>query len=187
MELFLHSSSAVSFSLLRVFRLLRVLRLFKVSRSSTALLISSVRKSLSVLMILVILVFIVVTIAGAIMHVLERGVWNSEFGEWRRETRWTCHYDVTNSHGVFSVDGVEVKHVPESCFLLRSVEEAATFRCDVPMETGYNCTASDWDVSPFGSIPAAMWWAIVTIYTVGELFPPITALLLKLLSAVGCC
>jgi hypothetical protein len=170
-ELLLRGTSTISLSMLRVFRLLRVLRLFKVSKSSTALLISSVRRSLSVLTMLVILVFIAVTIVGAVMHVLERGVWNSEFGEWRRETRWTCHYDVTIKQGTFYVDEVEVKHVPESCSLLSSAEKEATFMCSVPIETGYSCTASDWDVSPFGSIPDAMWWAIVTIYTVGTSLP----------------
>ena len=169
MELMLGSTSSVSLSMLRVFRLLRVLRLFRVSRSSTALVITSVRRSFSVLVMFVILVFIIVTIAGAFMHVLERGVWNSDFGEWRRETLWKCHYDVEANNGILSVDGVEVKYVPPSCHLLRSSEEGATFECKVPIETGYDCTPSQWDVSPFGSIPDAMWWAVVSICTVGTI------------------
>lgn len=170
MELLLGSTGTVSLSMLRIFRLLRVLRLFRVSRSSTALVISSVRRSISILCMFVILVFIIVTIAGTVMHILERGVWNSEFGEWRRETLWSCHYDVATNNDILSVDGVEVKHVPPSCFLLRSSGEEATFKCEVPIETGYNCTPSQWDVSPFGSIPDAMWWAVVSICTVGELY-----------------
>lgn len=169
MEILLGGTGTVSLSMLRVFRLLRVLRLFRVSRSSTALVIASVRRSLSILSMFVILVFIIVSIAGSVMHVLERGNWNNEFGQWRRETRWSCHYDVTTDHGVFSVDGIEVKHVPSACFLLSSSEDSATFKCDVPIETGYNCIATEWDVSPFGSIPDAMWWAVVSICTVGEI------------------
>ena len=168
-ELLLGRTGGVSLSMLRVFRLLRVLRLFRVSRSSTVLVISAVRRSLSVLVMFVILAFIIVTIAGAVMHVLERGVWNSEFGEWRRETLWTCHYDVGMTNGIISVHGAEVKYVPPSCHLLRSTEEEATFKCNVPIETGYDCVPVQWDVSPFGSIPDAMWWAVVSICTVGTI------------------
>jgi Ion transport protein len=172
MELILGNTGRVSLSALRVFRLLRVLRLFRVSRSSTKLVVSSVRRSLSILCMFIILIFIIVTIIGAIMHVLERGEWHSEYGEWRREIMWKCLYDAhLHTDGAVSVDATIVRYMPPSCTLASSQGAVATYMCEVPIETGYGCSPSQWDVSPFGSIPGAMWWALVTICTVGTSIP----------------
>ena len=158
-----------SLSVLRVFRLLRVLRLFRVSRRSTALLINAVKRSTRVLLMLIMLLSIAVTVLGALMHALERGDWDASRRDWSRDIAWQCLYDVdiaADGHLQTST-GSHYSDLGPDCQLHNDNATTQVYACVVPVETGRNCIAADWDSSPFGSVPAAIWWALVTICTVG--------------------
>jgi hypothetical protein len=161
-----------SLAILRVFRLLRVLRLFRVSRSSTTLLVTAMKRSMRMLIMLVMLLAIVVTVLGAAMHAIERGSWDPVRREWRREIMWECLYDVNvRPDGTLAtLSGTTLHMIVPACVLREVVDSTrVVYACMVPVETGRACVSSAWDRSPFGSIPAAAWWALVTISTVGAL------------------
>ena len=166
------NTPGASFAVLRVFRLLRVLRLFRVSRTSTYLLITAVQRSTQMLIMLVMLLMIVVTVLAVIIHVIERGVWDPVRREWRREIAWRCLYDVTvlPDGTQLAASGALFLPAPPTCNLEPSVSDTErTWACTVPIESGRDCVAADWDQSPFESIPKGIWWALVTISVVGAL------------------
>lgn len=160
-------------SVLRVFRLLRVLRLFRVSQSSTSLLLAATARSLRVLVMLVLLLSILMTVIASLMHVLERGGWDAERREWHRELAWDCLYAGTRGGdgALATAAGQPLAEVPPMCRLLGESGggDGVMFRCTVSLETGRDCHPSEWDHSPFGSIPASLWWVMVTMFTIGAL------------------
>ena len=85
---------------------------------------------------------------------------------------WECLYDATFLQDglLYTEAGRPFTRAGPGCHLREDNSPIGQVHaCVVPVETGRDCVAAQWDSSPFDSVPASIWWALVTICTVGAL------------------
>lgn len=149
-----------SFAVLRLIRLVRVFRILKLARNmpTLKLIVMAVIESFSSLVLMCFILLVMLIVFGAFEFFFEMGTtgYCNDFAH--KDNQDSCV-------GTFLRDGVNTSRVWYE-------DPYNRLRCGV----GYNGLPSDPDncsLSPYYSIPQAMWWCLVTLLTVGygDLYP----------------
>lgn len=157
-------------AVVRVVRLVRVFRLLKVSKGSIALFTETLQNSVKPLNMLFMLVLIGLVVCASLMYFIERGRFNVAMGYWERPQMYMCEVFITAPPGGPSLGAAPTyaAGAGNACTLLNvsaDMQEAA-FECSYPYMKNPNCRVV-YEQSPFSSILGTMWWAWVTMTSVG--------------------
>eukprot|EP00873_Tetraselmis_striata_P002963 jgi/Tetstr1/423227/TSEL_001345.t1 len=151
-EMGLEGSAVPGLAVLRVVRLVRVFRLSKVSKGALVIFLVTMKKSAKPLYMLIFFTALAVVIFSSLMYYAERA----------------------------SCESIALSRTSSelSCFLRYSYIYASESSADFEGHTIFyssektNCQPV-YEVSPYQSIPATMWWCLVTMTTVGygDMYP----------------
>ena len=151
-------------SVLRVTRLARVFRLLKMSKDNMMLLVQTMSKSAKALNILVFLFVVALIIYSAVLYYAERGSYDLTMLKWMRTVGWNCAYKCTAESMKLISPFLDCTNEGDTntMFISRFTHGQYADICERVTEE-----------SPFQSIPHAVWWAIVTMATVGygDIYP----------------
>lgn len=139
---------SVNLSFLRILRLGRALRLVKLSRYSSGvrLITSALEQSVDALYLFLFILVILVIVCSSAVYYAERGTYDEATGLYMREDPFRGYLCCAGTTTAPCVSGTQSWAYPGS----------ADFTCEYVKER-----------SPYQSIPAAFWWCMVTLTTVG--------------------
>ena len=125
--------------IVRLVRLVRVVRVLKLFKrfARIQVVVTALTNSRDMLGLLLMLVLMFLTIFSTMIYYCERGKYLPELGYWSRD----MPFDTSCSAGALA---------------------AATPQ--TPFDVALHCSAAE---TPFNSIPASMWWCVVTLLTIG--------------------
>ena len=152
--------------MLRVLRLARVFRLLKVSKDSVALLCDTMWRSARPLNILGFLLAISIVMFSAVLYYTERGRFDEHQGRWIRTVGFDCEIACgpeTNklAHAFLACDDASADSTETQTMFF------ARHKFTTPgIDESDACVRVE-EHSPFQSILHAVWWAVVTMSTVG--------------------
>ena len=151
-------------SVLRVTRLARVFRLLKMSRDNMMLLVQTMSKSAKALNILVFLFVVALIIYSAVLYYAERGSYDLTQLKWMRTVGWNCAYTCTKE---------SMKLIAPFLDCVNEGDQLTMFTARFTHGPYADVCERVTEESPFQSIPHAIWWAIVTMATVGygDMYP----------------
>ena len=151
-------------SVLRVTRLARVFRLLKMSRDNMMLLVQTMSKSAKALNILVFLFIVALIIYSAVLYYAERGSYDLTQLKWMRTVGWNCAYTCTKE---------SMKLIAPFLDCVNEGDQLTMFTARFTHGPYADVCERVTEESPFQSIPHAIWWAIVTMATVGygDMYP----------------
>lgn len=151
-------------SVLRVTRLARVFRLLKMSRDNMVLLVQTMSKSAKALNILVFLFVVALIIYSAVLYYAERGSYDLTQLKWMRTVGWNCAYTCTKE---------SMKLIAPFLDCVNEGDQLTMFTARFTHGPYADVCERVTEESPFQSIPHAIWWAIVTMATVGygDMYP----------------
>ena len=182
-------------AVLRVLRLVRVFRLFKMNRGPVQVFASTMSRSARPLYMLTFFVLIALVVFSSLLYYIEGAMWDSGLQTFVRHVSWECttpfSYDPPLSWARLNASAaLRERHsgLGDPCALQPLEEQdlaAAAELADAEGDVGssdlllrhalYVCPSTYdkggcrtvWEVSPFESIPAVMWFSLETMSSLG--------------------
>lgn len=164
LELLAKGIAIPGLSVLRVTRLARVFRLLKVSKDSLSLLGETMARSARPLYILGFLLMISLVMFSSVMYYAERGEFDTTQGKWMRTTGFSCDYVCSPETRKLTTPYLECTYDGEARTMYFEKFTIGPFPDLCERVTEY---------SPYQSIMHSLWWALVTMATVGygDMYP----------------